>query len=663
MNLNSSFREPGGLATHILHGPANEEIAQRSDLSVGSSLDVRLDVELFAALGHSRGIKKSLIHMMVSPSIALTADQERATIEKVRAIYNIPADHPVVVVQHTKPGAYDRPAHYHLVFPRVDQHTGRCISDKFSRVKNERISRELEIDFDHPQVVGKFNKSIHRALETERPDIAERVDPNARPPNKAAAQGVDEKQHAASKGADIAAFDREVLDAWTRGKGNAIVIAKALAAKSISLAEGDKTVMVVDQVTGFSSPLGRVINRETKRRGDALRVKDADVRRLFADQKPLAQVIAETLGRHLQQSRTAVASERILERQLCAIVGAVPVPPVITEKALPTRTTKPSQAAARREICDNFADAKRRRRRTVDLAWRRAGLFANRDARKMLALSASVTVLAIGAPIILAVGTFYVTSIALAIKRSGDVQRARTITAESKAADRTARAALQAQLAAVALPQRRRVGRSSTVEKPKPGAARVDRDLAGAAWRTIAQGSRRRERSAGRGLQASRRQASANRMANTALGDIDKAIPDPRLAAHRAMVATAAQVALANIIRQGRRAKGSELLSITDSKKPWVRLACAADAKGLAEEATKLAAFFGATDELQRVRAILADPACADNAELELVRAIPTWPKPDATDAAIASLRAAGAYGIAATVERELQVERELGGL
>jgi hypothetical protein len=152
-------------------------------------------------------------------------------------------------------------------------------------------------------------------------------------------------------------------------------------------------------------------------------------------------------------------------------------------------------------------------------------------------------------------------------------------------------------------------------------------------------------------------------MANTALGDIDKAIPDPRLAAHRAMVATAAQVALANIIRQGRRAKGSELLSITDSKKPWIRLACAADAKGLAEEATKLAAFFGATDELQRVRAILADPACADNAELELVRAIPTWPKPDATDAAIASLRAAGAYGIAATVERELQVERELGGL
>ena len=383
-----------------------------------------------------------------------------------------------------------------------------------------------------------------------------------------------DKQQALLKGAELDAFDADVLDAWICGRGNAIVIAKVLATKAIALAQGDKTIMAVDQATGFSNPLCRIINRESKRRGDVLRVKDADVRRLFANQRPLAQVVDEGLATRLQQSRTAVASERFLERQFCAIVGAAPEPQAATEKAPPTKTTKPSQASARREIVENYAMAKKKRRRLVDRAWQRAGLFKSRDARKMLALGVSVHARRRRAT------DSRSCDLLCDLDGAGDQTRRRHSKCaidNSGPSGRSRRARQPAgPLAAVGARRGRHVRQRGAIKNMEPVVGLAANELAAAstllaASNTIAQARHRREPLAGGGQQAAfgfERSGTIARRASTG----KRVVVSVSAAIHREVVASAAQGALVRVIEKGRRARASELSlssTITDEKRPW----------------------------------------------------------------------------------------------
>jgi hypothetical protein len=93
--------------------------------------------------------------------------------------------------------------------------------------------------------------------------------------------------------------------------------------------------------------------------------------------------------------------------------------------------------------------------------------------------------------------------------------------------------------------------------------------------------------------------------------------------------------------------------TITDEKRPWLRLAALADLKGRSADAIKIARHFEVADELARLRAIRADPTCADDAERDLVSAIPNWPKVATDVATIAALRAAGAHHIASLISQQ----------
>jgi len=146
------------LGQHILEGPANEEIVERHDLSTGTSLDIADDIENFAAIGHARGTRKSLLHISVSPDVTLSLEQERTMLETIRRVYVMPRDHPLLVVQHRKPGQHERADHYHVVAPRAKA-DGKLISSRASYAKNERLSRECEIDFGHKIEVGRFRLS------------------------------------------------------------------------------------------------------------------------------------------------------------------------------------------------------------------------------------------------------------------------------------------------------------------------------------------------------------------------------------------------------------------------------------------------------------------------------------------------------------------------
>ena len=220
MITKSSFRGPKGLAEHILQGSANELIVERHDLSVGGSQDVGLDIANFAAIGHAHGTKKSLVHISLSPDLALTNQQESDMLGTLRRIYGLSPDHPLSVVQHRKPGQTIRPDHYHVVVQRV-RTDNLLVSSRASYARNERLSRELEVDFGHAIRVGRFSRAVHEALALERPEIADLVDPTVRADRQSAATlTVADMQHARDTSLDIAKFDQLVLDTYLACRGN-----------------------------------------------------------------------------------------------------------------------------------------------------------------------------------------------------------------------------------------------------------------------------------------------------------------------------------------------------------------------------------------------------------------------------------------------------------
>jgi len=423
------------LGQHILEGPANEEIVERHDLSTGTSLDIADDIENFAAIGHARGTAKSLLHISVSPDVTLSLEQERTMLETIRRVYVMPRDHPLLVVQHRKPGQHERADHYHVVAlrPKAD---GKLISSRASYAKNERISRECEIDFGHKIEVGRFSRAVREALDVERPDIAPLVDPKQRATKKhPTTQTVADKQQARDTQLDLDSFDRVVLDAYLAGIGTADKVVETLAARGILLAAGRKAVMVVYGATGSAYALNRVVNREAKRRDLRLSVTEGEIQKLFGSQPPLSQVKGEGLKRALRRSQSTLAKETLLEAQLAPDIGARPTKvkaETDAEKPPPGRARKRSQAALRTEIIDNYREAKRKRRRNVELAWQRAWTLSDRDVRKAMAIAAGVLTFYFGAPVLVAVAAAYAAAALLAVKHAVDVAQAREIAARSK---------------------------------------------------------------------------------------------------------------------------------------------------------------------------------------------------------------------------------------
>lgn len=451
MIVNTTFRGPGGLARHLQRVDTNEAVHVRDDLSTGCALDVADAVADFAVLGRVRGVERSLIHISLSPERSLTPQQERRMIAHLRAVYDAPADHPALVVAHTKPGETDRPTHYHVVMPRM-RADGRRISDAYYKLKNERLSLELEFDFGHPLTPGPNIAAARRALDVERPDMHSAIAGLKRPAPNVAKTTVADKSAAVDVGLDLAAFDARAFKAWRMG---AVADAEKLRTYGLALMRGDKVVMIVDVTTGYSAPFRRLVNREAKRQGDPSRIaREADIAALVdvARLPALAPARAEMIATSAEQQRAMYRCTKAVEDW---VVGSSPgMSPKARATARDTadearKSARPGhQQDSIRAHLDTIRQFERlameSRKRAAEHAWRKAKIWRSRSMAEYVGLAAAGAAIASGAGILMTVAAYQLaTRLAVArarrlqeeaLQASAEVKKTRAAFAEQREA-------------------------------------------------------------------------------------------------------------------------------------------------------------------------------------------------------------------------------------
>jgi hypothetical protein len=299
MIIKASFRQPGGLAAHLVRTDNNERvvIAAARDLP----RDVNEALGLLAIMGAGGQADRCLVHVVASPSPDEPdpgAKQLSRFWELYEAEFKLDG-HPFIEVQHQK-GA--RPMHVHRVYARRDPTTGHSAHDGHLMRRNEKVARIFEIECGHKPTIGKHQRAVRNALDRERPDIAEAVDPSAQPTNAQPTLDRDETQQAEACGIDPRGFRRRVHAIYREANGNWRAFAAGLDRAGISVARADRALMVLDGATGYAITLARTLRTEAKAAGAPIKITTAELERVFGKAKPLAEERTLAATRAVQSS-------------------------------------------------------------------------------------------------------------------------------------------------------------------------------------------------------------------------------------------------------------------------------------------------------------------------------------------------------------------------
>ncbi len=308
MIVKATFRGAGGLGSHLSNVQKNERVIVREDLCVGCLPDIKETVATFAAMGQATGIERSIVHIAVSPAAKIPTDGGAIIVETVRRGYEIDAEHPLLVVAHDKNSAAGREQHFHIVLPRKNPSTGESISDSWSYRKDELIGRLLEDHFDHPIVSGRFNKSIAQELEVSHPELATKLLALDQP-TRGSTVGQATTQQADRLKIHQKSFDDDVYRAWKLSDGDFRAFALNLDQVGASIARGDRALLVVDDATGYSAPLVRLLRRKAKAAGAQVSLHEAD----FADAFSAAKDFGATRDEGLARAKSLV--DAAIERE------------------------------------------------------------------------------------------------------------------------------------------------------------------------------------------------------------------------------------------------------------------------------------------------------------------------------------------------------------
>lgn len=166
-----STRIPAGrsriIARYLAAEADNESIRWRR----GSPDDIETLGEMAKATGRTFGVR----HIVIAPEIDLVGGQLKEALRTIQEEYGVSdiALSQSCIVEHIKLRAGQGRAvpHYHLALPELDLLTGRVMDSRFSRIRDEKISRLLELRFGHPPTPGRFNAQVFEALHREFPEL------------------------------------------------------------------------------------------------------------------------------------------------------------------------------------------------------------------------------------------------------------------------------------------------------------------------------------------------------------------------------------------------------------------------------------------------------------------------------------------------------------
>lgn len=281
MIIKSKARAPGRLMRHLARADTNETVKVGASRDVTPSLAEAMD-EL-ALRSATVGAKKTWFHAIANPEpdLAMTEEGWTACWSAFEAEFAL-GSRPFIEVQHRK---HNRD-HRHRVYSLV-RDDGRLVSVSHNYRRNEIVSRLGEVAAGHPLRPGKHHRWVVGELArrgVELPTTPKKAD------RSTPVFSQDEHQQAERKlGTDPRAFKARVYDLYVQSGGDWRAFAQHLDHDRITVARGDSALLVVDEGSRFHLPLARLLREEAKRAGKPLKLRSADLAKVFGRSKPLKE--------------------------------------------------------------------------------------------------------------------------------------------------------------------------------------------------------------------------------------------------------------------------------------------------------------------------------------------------------------------------------------
>lgn len=274
MIVESSFRQAGGLSSHLLRTDSNESVRLLENLCRNAPVDVRQALRAFAAISATNlRVTNAFVHIVIAPEVELIDGQHERVLGLIDEVSGIRQDHPRIVVAHEK-GA--RPVHYHVVLPLVHPETGRAIRSSKNHVHDELVARIAEKEFGHPQVIGRHQAEV---AATPLGQAAGLKPPEAdRPPLCRQLFDKSDRQQMSRVGDSVARLDQQIRRAWMASGGDIARLVAGLPQHGLLLAEGRKALLFVSGSTGAEVPAARTIRRLAKEQETSVTINDAIMR-------------------------------------------------------------------------------------------------------------------------------------------------------------------------------------------------------------------------------------------------------------------------------------------------------------------------------------------------------------------------------------------------
>lgn len=143
---------------------------------IGNSVAETLP-ELIAVMEIYRDASASLSsfhHLTINPATDLAHAQVVCAANMARLELDPSDVRPYGIVLHGKPRAEPRggSTHGHLLLGHVDS-TGKALDDGWSKLRTERVSREIEFALGEPPVLGRHHRAVLKALRNRSPEVAD----------------------------------------------------------------------------------------------------------------------------------------------------------------------------------------------------------------------------------------------------------------------------------------------------------------------------------------------------------------------------------------------------------------------------------------------------------------------------------------------------------
>lgn len=133
------------------------------------------DINWMSLAAETSGQVFAVRHVIIAPEFELSSTDLRHAVLAITREYRLSdlSLSQVCVVEHLKArsGLETGAAHFHLALPEYDLDTNRVLDSRFTRMRDEKLARMLELQLGHSAGVGRFNREIYRVLKQDHAGI------------------------------------------------------------------------------------------------------------------------------------------------------------------------------------------------------------------------------------------------------------------------------------------------------------------------------------------------------------------------------------------------------------------------------------------------------------------------------------------------------------